>query len=470
LRLTFRSKLLLSHVALVASVVALVSFVLERSLAADLELQRDERLVEQARGSTEWVSSGRHPERVAARLASIVQAEVAIFDKSGCIVGSSTKEEDELDGDGRCLPPAVVEEARSTGLGRAARLRAEDRLHDVAVLADDGLVLRLTVSSREIEGPLAAMRKRLAFAALIAATAALVLGLFASRLASRPLRSMADQARRIAQGDYDVRFPPLPRDEFGHLADTLAALAKQLEADMQRISKLEITRRDFVANVTHELRTPVAAMQGLAETLQRGDVAPDKARRFAELMHKHAVRLSALIDGLLRLAELEGGSDEPISKTDVPVLEVAREVEETLRGRAAEAEVAVVIDVDAAAVAWADPGRLEQILVNLVDNAIKYGKRGGTVTIVARQNNDGTVLHVRDDGEGIAAEHLPRLFERFYRVDAGRSRERGGAGLGLAIVKHLAESMGGSVRVESVLGGGTTFTVELPAPRTSPVK
>ncbi len=462
--LTFRTKLLLSHVALVVAVVALVSLVLERSLAADLEQQRDERLVEQARGATEWVSSGRHPQRVAARLAAIVQAEVVIFDKDGCILGSSTGEDDATDADGRCIPPPEVERARADGLGQASRPRGTDRMHFAAVSADEGLVVRLAVSSSEIEGPLSAMRRRLLFAALVAAAAALVLGLLAARLASRPLQSMADQARRIAQGDYDVRFPPLPRDEFGKLADTLAEMARQLGADMERIRRLEITRRDFVANVTHELRTPVAAMQGLAETLQKKDVAPDKAARFVELLHRHAQRLSGLIDGLLSLAELEGGGSAPPSSAAVALRPLARDVEETLRARAADASMTITVDVPDDASAWADAGRLEQVLVNLVDNAIKYGSPGGSVTIAAAASAGRTTIRVRDDGPGIDGEHLPRLFERFYRVDVGRSREKGGAGLGLAIVKHLVESMEGSVEVESAPGAGTTFSVELPAP------
>ncbi len=462
--LTFRTKLLLSHVALVGVVVALVSLVLERSLTADLEAQRDERLLEQARGSTEWVSAGRHPHRVAGRLAAIVQAEVVIFDKNGCVVGTSTKDEEETDADGRCLAPAEVEEARSHGVGRASGAREDEAVHHVAVLADEGFVVRLTVSDREIQGPIGSMRRRLAFAAIVAVTAALLLGWFASRVAARPLRSMAEQAARIAQGDYDVRFPALPPDEFGHLADAMAALAKQLEADMARISRLEATRRDFVANVTHELRTPVAAIQGLAETLQRGDVSPEKAGAFLDLMHRHAQRLSALIDGLLRLAELEGVAPDTPALAPVSVQAAVRDAEEALRARAREAGVRVDIDVPAGCVVLADAGRLEQVLSNLVDNAIKYGARGGAVRISAEARDGRVEIRVVDDGPGIAAAHLPRLFERFYRVDVGRSREKGGAGLGLAIVKHLAESMGGTVRVESQPGAGTTFVVELPAP------
>lgn len=459
--LTFRTKLLLSHVALVVAVVGLVSLVLERSLASDLEHQQGERLIEQARGSTEWVSSGRHPQRVAARLAAIVQSDVTIFDRTGCIIGSSTGEDDATNEDGRCLPPPEVDDARKAGLGRATRPNKDDRLHYVAVLADEDIVVRLAVSSREIEGPIAAMRRRLLFAALIAAAAALVLGLFAARVASRPLRSMSQQAGRIARGDYDVRFPPLPRDEFGHLADTLAALASKLSRDMARIEKLEITRRDFVANVTHELRTPTAAIQGLAETLSRGDVPPDKAAQFVELLHRHAQRLSLLIDGLLQLAELDDAPDQSITRVPVILHGVARDVTETLRGRSAESGVSVRIDVDDACVVSADPGRLEQVLVNLVDNALKYGKPGGTVTVRARAEEGHVTISIEDDGPGIDAAHLPRLFERFYRVDVGRSREKGGAGLGLAIVKHLVETMGGTVRVESQVGKGTSFFVQL---------
>ncbi len=462
--LTFRTKLLLSHVALVVAVVGLVSLVLERSLASDLEHQQGERLIEQARGSTEWVSSGRHPQRVAARLAAIVQSDVTIFDRSGCIIGSSSGEDDTTDADGKCLPPAEVNDARTGGLGRATRPRDDDRLHYVAVLADDDIVVRLAVSSREIEGPIAAMRRHLLFAALIAAAAAFVLGLFAARLTSRPLRSMSQQADRIAQGDYDVRFPPLPRDEFGHLADTLAALASKLSQDMERIRKLEITRRDFVANVTHELRTPTAAIQGLAETLSRPGVPPDKAAQFVELMHRHAQRLSALIDGLLQLAELDDAPGQAIACVPVIVHGVARDVSETLRARSTEAGVTVRIDVDEACVVSADPGRLEQVLVNLVDNALKYGRAGGSVTVHARTEGGRVTIRVEDDGPGIDPSHLPRLFERFYRVDVGRSREKGGAGLGLAIVKHLVETMGGTVRVESQVGKGTRVFVELEAP------
>lgn len=463
--LRFRTKLLLSHFGLVGVVLALVSVILERSLAADLEQQRYEHLVEQARGATEWVSSGRHPNRVAARLAAIVRADVTIFDSTGCVVGRSDAPDDEAEpAPTDCRAPPEVEEAKRSGVGRASRVVNSERFDFVAVPAEQALVLRVAVSTREIDAPISAMRARLILAGLLAAALALILALLAAQVAARPLRSMARQARRIARGDYTDGEPPvaLARDEFGELAESLASLARQLQQDMDRIGRLEVTRRDFVANVTHELRTPIAAIQGCAETLL-ADLDPQQARRFIDLMHKHAQRLSGLVDGLLRLSEIEARAASSRSLAPVDVGAASMEIRQTLAARAAAHEVTVTIDVPEGTNVVADATSLEQVLENLVDNAIKYGRAKGTVTVRADREGERVRILVSDDGPGVAVEHLPRLFERFYRVDAGRSRQHGGAGLGLAIVKHLVEEMEGTIRVESELGAGTTFIVELRA-------
>jgi len=446
-------------------VLALVSVILERSLAADLEQQRYEHLVEQARGATEWVSSGRHPNRVAARLAAIVRADVTIFDSTGCVVGRSDAPDDEAEpAPTDCRAPPEVEEAKRSGVGRASRVVNGERFDFVAVPAEQALVLRVAVSTREIDAPISAMRARLILAGLLAAALALILALLAAQVAARPLRSMARQARRIARGDYTDGEPPvaLARDEFGELAESLASLARQLQQDMDRIGRLEVTRRDFVANVTHELRTPIAAIQGCAETLL-ADLDPQQARRFIDLMHKHAQRLSGLVDGLLRLSEIEARAASSRSLAPVDVGAASMEIRQTLAARAAAHEVTVTIDVPEGTNVVADATSLEQVLENLVDNAIKYGRAKGTVTVRADREGERVRILVSDDGPGVAVEHLPRLFERFYRVDAGRSRQHGGAGLGLAIVKHLVEEMEGTIRVESELGAGTTFIVELRA-------
>jgi two-component system phosphate regulon sensor histidine kinase PhoR len=169
------------------------------------------------------------------------------------------------------------------------------------------------------------------------------------------------------------------------------------------------------------------------------------------------------VEGLLTLSDLEARPHEQAVRERVEVAAIADHVRATLRERAAQRETRVDVDVAEDVLARGDPVAVEQVIENLVDNAIKYGKDGGgQVRVVGRKRGDRVHLEISDDGPGIEAEHLPRLFERFYRVDAGRSRERGGTGLGLAIVKHLVEAMDGSVEVDSEVGRGTTFRVEWP--------
>jgi two-component system phosphate regulon sensor histidine kinase PhoR len=233
--------------------------------------------------------------------------------------------------------------------------------------------------------------------------------------------------------------------------------------DVTDLRRLETLRRDFVANVSHELRTPITAVRSAAETL-RGPAAgdPAAATHFLEMIDRNAERLQRLVEDLLDLSRIEAREYQ----LSLAATAVAPTVERTLalfRDRAAAREVrlAAAVPADLPAVR-ADRRALEQVLTNLVDNATKYCSRGAAVTVAATPDATVVRLTVADTGPGIEARHLPRLFERFYRVDAGRSRELGGTGLGLAIVKHLAEAMGGSVAVDSEVGRGSTFTVTLP--------
>lgn len=459
-RFTFREKLVASHFGLVLVAFFLVAILLERSLAADLEAERDQRLLEQARGAGDWVSSTRHPNRVAGRLAQVVQSEVVIFDRDNCVVGSSVPDADPLSEGPPCTPPSEVLDARSLGRGSAERVRAGDRTHYVAIPSSDGLVVRLARSSRDIEGPLGDMRLRLAIAMVAALVLGLGLALLASRLVARPLRAMALEASRIAQGDYAPNFPALPRDEFGQLAEVLSALAQTLKTDLERIGKLELTRRDFVANVTHELRTPVAAIQGCAETLMNGTLDREQQLHFMQLLHKHAQRIHALVEGLLQLSKIEAEPRSDVPHEPVEVFVVAANVVETMSAKASSRGMQLENVVPPGLQIRGDETRLEQVFENLVENAIKYGRDRGSIRLAVEADDKRVVLTVSDDGPGIEAVHLPRIFERFYRIDAGRSRDRGGAGLGLAIVKHLVESMGGEISVTSE--NGTRFALAFP--------
>ncbi len=234
--------------------------------------------------------------------------------------------------------------------------------------------------------------------------------------------------------------------------------------DITELERLERVRKDFVANVSHELRTPLTAIRGYAETLLDGALDdPEHNRKFTEVIRAHAIRLSNIASDLLALSELESGA--PAAEPEVVSVRAA--LESALRTVESEAHIRGVkllpgriedLDVIGYRI------RLEQALVNLLDNAVKFNRPEGEVRVEAARNPEGRVrITVADDGIGIPSQDLPRIFERFYRVDKARSREVGGTGLGLSIVKHVIERMGGAVTVDSQLGKGSTFTVTLPA-------
>jgi two-component system phosphate regulon sensor histidine kinase PhoR len=234
--------------------------------------------------------------------------------------------------------------------------------------------------------------------------------------------------------------------------------------DVTRLKRLEAVRRDFVANVSHELKTPVTSIKGFAETLEDGALDdPTAARRFVRIISGQADRLNSIIEDLLALSTLEQSGDSPLLQLEeadlCDVVAVALEV----CGPKAEAKhIALNESCPGSLLARVSPPLLEQAVVNLVDNAVKYSAEGSAVAVDLAESGDEIVVSVTDQGQGVAREHLPRLFERFYRVDKARSRDLGGTGLGLAIVKHIAQIHGGRVSVDSVVGRGSTFRIHLP--------
>ncbi len=233
--------------------------------------------------------------------------------------------------------------------------------------------------------------------------------------------------------------------------------------DLTRLKQLENTRREFVANVSHELRTPLSLIKGFVETLLDGAKDdPATATRFLQTIEKHADRLTYLIEDLLTISRLESGRIV-LNLQPVELRAEAQRVLDDLQARAAEKHITLENLLPAGLSARADADRLEQVLFNLVENALKYGAPAGRVQLGARARAEGGVeLWVRDDGPGIPEEARERIFERFYRVDRARSRETGGTGLGLAIVKHIVQAHGGEVWVKSEPGHGATFYFTLP--------
>ncbi len=249
-----------------------------------------------------------------------------------------------------------------------------------------------------------------------------------------------------------VQVSPLGRELKGSAA---------LFFDVTELRHLEKVRKDFVANVSHELRTPITAIRGYSETLQSGALNdPANAARMVEIIHRQSERLSELVEDLLELSRLE---THQLKLQEVPVdlCACALRAADAVRPKALARNVGLSLEIPPGLTALGDERGVEQVLLNLLDNAVKYVPQGGKVRVLAREGAAGVVLAVADNGTGIEAKHLPRLFERFYRVDKGRSRDMGGTGLGLSIVKHLVTSMQGDVRVESTVGEGSTFFVEM---------
>jgi two-component system phosphate regulon sensor histidine kinase PhoR len=236
--------------------------------------------------------------------------------------------------------------------------------------------------------------------------------------------------------------------------------------DLTETERVEKTRRDFIANVSHELRTPLTSIQGYAETLL--DSTPENGaptREFLEIIRKNSNRMSRLTEDLLALARVESGETrfevEPVSPAEL-LRDAEENFREIARGHGIELQIKDSPPPDTLPAVRADREAIHQVFSNLIDNALKYGGTGGKIILGARAVPHAVEFSVRDFGNGIASEHLPRLFERFYRVDKARSRESGGTGLGLAIAKHIMLAHKGSIRAESELAHGSTFLFTLP--------
>ncbi len=564
MKLTFRVKLMLGYVALVAVAEILTVVALDRSLSAELTTQLARRLEDQAKGSAEWVAAGRHPSVVAGRLSHIASARVTLIDKDGAVLGDSGPDAPD---DASATPEVAAVRAGRIGRDVRKNPHLDEEVLYVAVPAPEGIVVRLAAPLSDVNSTLSLLRQRLLLVSAVVFVLAVLLALVAARLLALPLVAMRDAARGIAQGDYDVHLPPGPQDEFGDLSRSLRSLADQLDArigeivsqrnrlqtvlasmiegvvvldaerkvelanpsaerllgrgalagrslddivvvpalralfdsagaegaaaeveDGERVlaatvqplsdggavcvlhdvtapRRMEAMRRQFIGDISHEIGTPVSAIQGYAETLMsKKQLDPAITTEFLEIIHRHARRIGNLVADLRFLSALEGRvPDAHEAREPVSLRELAHHVSETVRPRAEERKTSVSIDIDDDVVALGDTDHVERVLLNLVDNAVKYGRAGGTITVRGRKKGGRVVVEVTDDGPGIPADHIDRVFDRFYRVDRGRSRAVGGTGLGLAIVKQLAEAMGGSAAVTSELGKGARFVVELPA-------
>lgn len=300
------------------------------------------------------------------------------------------------------------------------------------------------------------------------------------RKITEPVYEIAEKAELIAGGNYEIQISPMGSghiyrlsESLNHMLVSLRENQRILEKQNQELKEYEMMQAQFVSNVTHELKTPLTSIRGFVDTLKEGAINDEKvAMRFLDIIAIETERLSRLISDVLSLSEIEQKKEE--SEVFCDVTEVTEEVAEIIRmkmkkrkkaykksGKKAP-EVRFFTEVGNAIPQYrCDEAHLKEMLLNLVDNAVKYTPNGSIILRVFEWDH---VLHiqVKDTGIGIAQEHLPKLFERFYRVDKGRSRKQGGTGLGLSIVKHIVDLYGGTIKVESTVGYGTTFRIYLP--------
>ena len=310
---------------------------------------------------------------------------------------------------------------------------------------------------------LANVTHALIVAGLVVALLAAGLGVLLTRSISRPLADMEQAAIQFARGDYTVRVSPRGQDEVATLGRTFNQMAKS-------VGSVERLRRELVANVSHDLRTPLTVIRGYLEGLRSGQIADRRSAEMAfEAMHIEVTRLLHLVGNLRRVAALDSGS-LPLDRRPITATKLFSTTIDRIAPLAAAAGVHLDYDVPADLPTLnIDVDRMGQALFNLLENAVRYTPAGGTILLTAQCHGEHLHLIIQDNGVGIPAEHLPHVFERFYCPDRARTPAEGRAGLGLSIVKSIVEAHGGTVKVESegVPGKGSTFTISLPLPASS---
>ena len=315
-----------------------------------------------------------------------------------------------------------------------------------AIRLEDGNVLRVALDAQDISSNYNDMLPMIVISCIVILALSAVLSILLTRRLVRPIESMADNLDDISNH--------VPYRE-------LEPFARAIQIDQQSRKSSERLRREFTANVSHELKTPLTSISGYAELIQTGMAKPDDVKDFAAKIRKESSRLLILIGDIIKLSELDSADGEPQVAAhfeQVDLMDVAKECVSDLQLTAQKSYVTILAQGSSALV-QADRGLLVELCTNLCDNAIRYNRAGGKVTVIVENNPEGASLTVQDTGIGIPAKHQQRVFERFYRVDKSRSKATGGTGLGLAIVKHIAMLHGAKLTLESEEGKGTTIRV-----------
>ena len=472
---SIRTRLLLAFLAVAVISAGALSLLFLSELEAYGLRKLEERLASEARLTAAFVEAsydaggdvrpggvlGR--ERVTEALQGIqpfVPSRIRVLDAEGELVADSRSGGESGFGD-----RPEVRRALDGEYGAYTRVTSDQRvaLYVAVPIALDGRVHGVAYSSASTFSILTLLRDyRLRLAGLVAlfAAATLLLTEMLSRWLARPLRSLETAAASFTTGKYAARATPQGSRETRAVAEAFNKMADEVERIVTELQAEERTKSHFVSDVSHELRTPLTAIRGAAETLLDGDVPEDDEKRFLATIVRESDRLSRLANDLLTLQRMEGATGElPLRRLDL--LHVAQAGADALDPLTEAREVAVTVEGESADV-LGDPDRLQQVVANLVDNATRHTPAGRSVQVRVSRSGKHAVLTVTDDGPGIPEDHLPRVFDRFYRSQSSRDRSTGGAGLGLAIVRAIVIAHAGTIEVENVPEGGARFTVCLP--------
>jgi signal transduction histidine kinase len=393
-------------------------------------------------------------------------ARITIIDKDGKVLADSEEDPATM---GNHIARSEIQDAINKNYGESTRF--SDTLgfnmkYIALPIRINGITegfVRFALPLSDIESQLRTIYGVVLLGGLIAVAIAIMIGYFISKSITNPITQMTEIAEHISKGDFSKKISVKSKDELGILAKSLNRMANELQSKIETLNKLNTVRKDFVANVSHELKTPLTSIKGFIETLEDGALFDkENAKKFILIIKKHTERISKIIDDLLSLSELELGKDR-INKEE---FNLKTSLDEILQGFTHLVALKKhILNVDAKGDDFkikADKYKIEQVLVNLIDNAIKYTKDGGVIKICILEEKDYITIEIEDNGAGIPKEHLDRIFERFYRVDKARSRQLGGTGLGLSIVKHIVSLHEGKIDIESEVNKGTKIRIALP--------
>ncbi len=390
-----------------------------------------------------------------------IDSRITIIAKDGRVLADSQQDPVTMDNH-RDRPE--LQQAAETGLGVVTRFSdtLSKSMRYMAIPIDDANhqygFIRVALPLSQIDQRLNRLRNIVIVSASLTAVIALLLGFWIARSFAVPLNRMKNMAQLFSEGDYKHRLVIDRQDEMGELAKTLNLFAETAE---QR----ETTRRDFIANASHELKTPVTAIQAITETLLEDASMDEETRQhFLQKVNGQSIRLSQLISDLLALSRLESSGTESFENIDLK--EIIKDSYNVMQPFAKEKALSLSVQCsETNVIISGDEKSLNQLLINLLDNAIKYTPEGGKVTVLLTTNHEQAIIEIQDNGIGIEPAEQQRIFERFYRVDKARSKTLGGTGLGLSIVKHIVIKHQGHIVLESVSGQGSLFRITLPLAR-----